>query len=512
MTNRSLQSIWESVFKGSTAFLFLLLSLQPVQSQVAGVDLMGSPIPGITAIGHHAIGVNPSLLATERPFASKEVFSSGSDTLSRKQRKLIRKSERSRFFSGFEGGLVVNTPLLDGTPLLSLVGEGKNWSLENRRATADQLSQSPTSMEAQMRWVGWSRHGRRGGWGWTIEDRYSASLSPSQNLASFVMLGQASSLFDQVELTDGTIVDVDDLTNAQFGQVENGLRDNGALLALELMEGSEFAVQHVRSYSAGFGVKLVNSGPMVVAAGLAGRYYRGSGYYEVNGETKTAFAAFNRGFGAELVAPDATLGDALRPAGFGVALDASVRVELANLWFASLAITEMGSMDWQGESYSLNNPVVSLEGWVNQEGGVLDALNEGLAPSSLFLNASPERRVVALPSRVRLNGGIMLASTTLIGVEFAAPLNQALLRQPTEIGVGCRGRLGPFTAMGGFRWREGGNLRWPGALILARKESRAQFGLATDDLLGWLAPERRWGIGWSYTRTLNPARSLNGGK
>ena len=83
------------------------------------------------------------------------------------------------------------------------------------------------------------------------------------------MLGQASSLFDQVELDDGTIVAVDDLTNAQFERVETGLRSNGDLLALELLDGSRFAVQHVRSYCAGFGIKLLNSGPMVVAAGLS---------------------------------------------------------------------------------------------------------------------------------------------------------------------------------------------------------------------------------------------------
>lgn len=492
--------------------LFLMALATPVCAQIAGVDMMGSPIPGITAIGHHAIGVNPALLATEKPFTDKDTFRSVPDSLSRKGRKAFRKSQRMRFFSGFEGGVVLNTPLLDGTPLLKWGDQEQTWTLEDRRATADQMGQSPTEIEARMRWVGWSRHGKRGGWGWTIEDRYSASLNPSQNLASYVMLGQASSLFDQVELDDGTIVSVDDLTNAQFERVETGLRSNGDLLALELLDGSRFAVQHVRSYGAGFGIKLLNSGPMVVAAGLSGRYYRGSGYYEVDGEKKTAFAAFNRGFGASLIAPNATLGDALRPAGFGVALDAAVRIELANVWFASLAVTEVGSMDWQGESYSLTNPVASVEAWATENGGVLDALSDGLVPSSLFLQATPERRVVAMPSRLRLNGGMMVSKRTLLGLELTAPLNQVALRQPSEIGLGAQSQLGPFLAMGGMRWKEGGDLRYPVALIWAKKNSRSQLGLATDDLTGWLSPERRWGWGWSYTRTLRPAQGLHVGK
>ena len=38
----------------------------------SGVDLLGGPIPGITAMGHHAIGVNPALLATNRPFSRRD--------------------------------------------------------------------------------------------------------------------------------------------------------------------------------------------------------------------------------------------------------------------------------------------------------------------------------------------------------------------------------------------------------------------------------------------------------
>ena len=146
------------------------------------------------------------------------------------------------------------------------------------------------------------------------------------------MLGPASSLYDQVQLSDGSIVDTEDLTQSQFEMAESGIRNGGDVLALELLDGSHFAVQHVRSYGAGFGIKWLDTKALTVATGFAARYYRGTGYYEVDSENRTAFAAFNKGFGAELVAPNATLGSALRPAGFGVAVDASVRVEVADLY------------------------------------------------------------------------------------------------------------------------------------------------------------------------------------
>ena len=490
----------------------VFLANSKFQGQSAGVDLLGSPVPGITAMGHHAIGVNPSLLATGRPFSVGTPDVEVPDSLDRRARRNARRSQRLRFLSGFEGVMVVETPLLNGTSLVQWAEGSKEWTLEERRNVAEQLALSTTHAHAGLRWVGWSRHGRRGGWGWTIEDRYSASVDPSSALAEFVMLGPASSLYDQVVLTDGTVVGVDSLSDAQFAMVETGLRDDGALLALELLDGSAFAVQHVRSYGAGFGMKLIDTRPLVLAVGASARYLRGTGYYEVNADEQWAFAAFNRGFGAELVAPDATLGSALRPAGFGLALDLAVRVEVANLWFASLAITDIGSMDWRGERYSLNNPVSTFENWNPLDGGVFDLLNQGLAPAALFLEATPERRVVNMPTRVTANGGMVVGKSHVIGIELSAPLNDALLRQPAEIGVGGQTRIGPFICMGGMRWREGGAVRWPVALIWNRKDRPAQFGLATDDLFGWIAPERRWGWGWSLTRTIGSAQDLKGGK
>lgn len=499
--------------KGGLPFLgWLMLLTLSVQGQRAGVDVMGSPIPGITAHGHHAIGINPSLLATERPFVGRPDRATRKDSLDRRARRAMGRSERMRFVSGFEGTVQVQTPFLDGTSLVRMAQGDAPRTLEDRRVLAQQLGGEKTAVDAQLRWVGWSRHGRLGGWGWTIEDRYMASANPSALLADYVMLGPASSVFDQVLLQDGTIVDSDSLTEAQFAIAESGIRNDAGLLAFELLEGSRFAVQHVRSYGVGMGIQLLDSRALVIGAGLAARYYRGTGYYEVDTENQTAFAAFNRGFGNELLSPDATLGSALRPAGFGVALDVAVRAHVADLWFASLAITEVGSMDWQGESYGLNDPVASLTSWSQGGGGALDLLNDGLAPASLFLEATPERRVVSMPTRARLNGGLYLGQRTLVGIELAAPLNQALLRQPAEVGVGVRSQLGPILGMGGVRWQEQGVVRWPVALVWSRNKQSVQIGLATDDLFGFLAPERRWGWGWSLTRTLFPARGLEEGK
>lgn len=488
--------------------LMLMLCPQQVAAQ-AGVDLLGSPIPGITAVGHHAIGVNMSLLASDKPYTDR-VWSTKAerDSLSRRARRAMRKSGRVRFMSGFEGGVNIQTPLLDGTRLLDMFGSETTWTLAERRAVSDQLAGNLTAGQLDLRWIGWSRHGARGGWAWSIEDRYSVSVNPSAGLADFAMLGPASDVFDEVLLSDGSTVPVDSLTDAQYVQAVQGIRNGAVPLVFELFDGGSFAVQHVRSYGMGFGLNIINTRALALSFGLGARYYRGTGYYEVDIDNQSAFAAFNQGFGTDLVAENATLGSALRPAGFGVALDFAVRAEIAGLWFASLAINELGSMDWQGESYSLQNPIADMTGWSEVQGGVLDVLNQGLAPTSLFLVATPERRVVALPTRVRLNGGMRFGNRAKVGVEFAAPINDALLRRPAEIGIGGQTKVAGFHLMGGWRWQGEAGIRTPVAVIWAPDGRAGQWGLATGDILGFLAPERRWSWGWSYTRTIGPARGL----
>ena len=243
---------------------------------------------------------------------------------------------------------MAETPLLDGTSLVDWAQGKTEWTLEERRAVADQLAMSPTDAAASLRWVGWSRHGRRGGWGWTVEDRYVASVNPSANLSEFVMLGPASSLYDQVVLTDGTFVGVDTLTNEQFGMVETGLRGGQPV-------GPRTSGRQVLWLSSMCGLMALDSAsncwtprrcPCLQErlSGICG----GQGITRSIWRNEWAFAAFNRGFGAELVAPDATLGSALRPAGFDSLLDLAARVDVAGLWFASVAIMDIEA--WIGRA------------------------------------------------------------------------------------------------------------------------------------------------------------------
>ena len=118
----SVQSIRRALF----CTLIYSLHFLSVNAQVSGVDVVGSPVPSVTAVGHHAMGVNPALFAVPSHVLME------ADTLQKKPNgKKGRQVER--YVSSFEGYLETSGPVPRHTSLIQLVGGGEAWTMEERR-------------------------------------------------------------------------------------------------------------------------------------------------------------------------------------------------------------------------------------------------------------------------------------------------------------------------------------------------------------------------------------------
>ena len=163
-------------------------------------------------------------------------------------------------------------------------------------------------------------------------------------------------------------------------------------------------------------------------------------------------------------------------------------------------------MDWQGERYSLNNPVSSFEDWSAQGAGVFDILNQGLAPRFVFGGDSSAGWWTC--RRGSLSMADAHCKSQMIGIEIGAPLNDALLKTACRIRRRGQSRLGPLMAMGGHalarRRSSAGGRR---SRIWNRKDRPTQFGLATTTSSdGWrlsdagdgdgALPEQSFGTGF----------------
>jgi hypothetical protein len=453
----------------------LLLHWAVLSAQVSGVDVVGSPVPSVTAIGHHAMGVNPALFSV-----------------------LDTSFKSERFVSSFEGHIAASGPISRETSLIQIFGAGEPWTLEQKRELAAALPTAPTRAEMNLRWAGWSRKNQTGGWGWSVQDHLATSFQPGQGLAELALLGPLASYFDLLITTAGdTIANSPNLSEEQAATVTQGLASN-PLDLLTFLGDTKLSASYARSYSLGAGVRLIDTPALRIGAGLAARYYRGRGYYEVDTESGAAFAAFNKGLGAALLSPDATLGSVLHPAGYGVGLDFGLRVDVANALFGSLAITDLGRMEWTGEHYKLTNPLAVADAQ-GEVGALFEALTSTLDPVELFVESEPERRVVNLPMRFALAGGINLSDRSVLAVELSAPLKPQFIQAPTTLGLGGRLAWGPVQLIGGPRIEFGQGLAWPFAVAFGGGEGHWELGLATGDALAIWEPVKSFSAAWSLT-------------
>jgi hypothetical protein len=438
------------------------------------------------------MGVNPAL------FAVPSHMLMAADTLKGKRGKKGRQIER--YVSSFEGYLLASGPVPRQTSLVQLVGAGEPWTMEQRRELAAALPAGVTRVDLNMRWAGWSRKSRTGGWGWTVQDHMSMNFRPGAGLAELAMLGPMASYFDLLVTADGdTIANTPDLSDDVAATVTEGLSSQ-PLELLSFLGGTQLGLSYTRSYSLGGGLRLIDTEAFRLGVGAAARYYRGRGYYTLDTETGDAFSAFNKGLGATLLSPDATLGSVLHPAGYGVGLDFGVRLDLANALFASVAVTDLGRMEWTGEHYKLNNPF-EVEGAQSEVGALFDALTNTLDPVELFVESTPERRVVSLPTRLAISGGLQVGNRGVVAIELSAPLKPQWMQEPTSIGIGGRMRFGPMTVIGGPRleFGEGEGLSLPSAVVVGGGEGRWEMGLATGDIFAIWKPVKTFSLGWSLT-------------
>ena len=143
-------------------------------------------------------------------------------------------------------------------------------------------------------------------------------------------------------------------------------------------------------------------GNLTLHTGASGRLLLGNGYFSIQNteDGLDAFGAFTNGFNvssiaALWVAPQDF--EQLRmwgPVGQGWALDFGGVVEWEDKAWASASLTDIGSMEWRGEQYSLNTLLSEWTSPVSDPTNILDVVIGAMDPNTWFDEAEYEIRTV----------------------------------------------------------------------------------------------------------------------
>ena len=226
---------------------------------------------------------------------------------------------------------------------------------------------------------------------------------------------------------------------------------------------------------------------------MAGRLLLGNGFFKLDQQDGTldAFGAFSNGFNIPSLATvsQPTTTQSLRnwgPVGQGWGADIGVALDWNKKIWASAAVTDIGSMEWRGEQYSIgqlalsnwSTPIIAAENWI-------EIATAALNPTTWFNGSETETRRIKNGTTFHIGGGIHLSEQLSLAADASFDDSKLLGNVGSRMGFSCILQPCSFLRFdaGLSKW---GNetIRVPLGLIFTTNKRGFECGLQATDIQG----------------------------
>ncbi|NNE56420.1 MAG: hypothetical protein HKN32_10395, partial [Flavobacteriales bacterium] len=314
------------------------------QSEFSAFTLSGKGVASPFATDYQALGINPSNLDWDSEYEGKSITfgfsefgaSIFSDALGKEDlRKNLRQEEFEALSSEEQDQMVLdfaNSRLAVDLDLMSL---GFHINTENA-----------------------------GGFAFSIRDRADYFSIFGEQVAEIGVKGFESDYFQFLitEIND-TIpnegsANPDTLNNIQAVYTP----PEDALNISKILEGTQLNMSWIREYQLGYGKRVLSTEDYSIYGGIGLKLLTGTAFVRIQaegGKTEAFSAAsplFNIDYGEQATAnPSAVEGGNFTPVGIGFGIDLGVSFAYRDKFKLSMSLTDIGSMTWDGNVYTLND-------------------------------------------------------------------------------------------------------------------------------------------------------------
>ncbi|HMC96225.1 MAG TPA: DUF5723 family protein, partial [Flavobacteriales bacterium] len=234
--------------------------------------------------------------------------------------------------------------------------------------------------------------------------------------------------------TGDTIANYANLPPDSLALIASGFTTNPQLLST-VLDGSSVKFTWYREFNLSYGRRIAHNDDVEIYGGIGVKYLLGIGIIDMEARNNefNGFASlspyFDINYGdAALTNPSAvTAKNTLLPdaVGKGFGLDLGLSAVIKEKWKVGAAVTNIGSINWQGNVYTANDGALvelasnGLDNY-NFFAGIDDFVTNG---GILDWKGSTERRV-ALPTNARLGLGRLIGKFAEVGIDAVLPLNE----------------------------------------------------------------------------------------
>lgn len=282
-------------------------------------------------------------------------------------------------------------------------------------------------------------------------------------------------------------------SSSRIDEVELGFSTDPRL-ASDLYNGTVVKDMSYMEYSVGYGRNVYENDDMSLYAGVGVKYLEG--LYVLNltiddNQVKEAYTASSPSLGIDYGSaaetnPSRVAGSGYSPVGQGFGFDFGLALELNDQFRVSAAITDIGSITFDGNVYSSKDTLIhdiSTSGIESYN--VFTEFDAFAGKDGVFEWTGEKEKKVKLPTQFRLGLAYFLNEKFRLGLDMVAPMNE----EPGNLDGFVFAMGGEYIASKSIRlstgFSAGGNyaFRVPFGINFVISEGTWEFGVATRDIL-----------------------------
>ena len=280
--------------------------------------------------------------------------------------------------------------------------------------------------------------GKIGSFAFSSRERIDVYSKLGDQISDLIWLGRTASYFSDliIETANGnydTIVNSPNV-NLDTLQVMAGIVDSTVNSSLNsILNGTRLHASWIREFNFAYSRPVIETDEWSIYAGVGAKYLLGQALMDINSQDgkTTANAAFCPLFGIEYdslnnISPNTLKPDAssFAPIGRGLAFDFGATIKWRNLLFASVSITDLGSINWNANLYTFSNSNLTELNYAGMQSvNLVDNLSNLAVGSDLISWKGESSYKTYLPATFRIGGGLNVLNRAKIGFDCVAPLN-----------------------------------------------------------------------------------------
>ena len=305
---------------------------------------------------YQAVGINPANLGWASKYEDKK-FTMGLGEFSYSvHSEVLTKQELRDAFSATISGDSLST-----------------FTYDEKLKAAQEFANSGMALDMDLGSFGFAYNDEKfGGIAFRINDQFNWYSRFNETTSEILFLGKLAPYFDSLVYVDPTSLDTSQIANYEnisqdsMQHVVSGFTNSPNPIS-EIINGTHISFSWMREYNLSYGRQIFEiEDKLNIYGGIGLKYMQGFGYVDIKSEDNvlSAFSSISPIFpidygGADSLNPSAVVqpeGSFMpKPVGSGFGVDLGLSFIIADKVKIGLAYTNIGSMTWNGNVYSIND-------------------------------------------------------------------------------------------------------------------------------------------------------------